>query len=214
LPDLSQVAGTLWGIAVGDINKDGRPDLAVSHVVQGPQAYLQQADGSWNSTGPVMPNLEGGSWSVALGDLDGDGHLDMVVGGNASKERGSSYGLFLLRGDGAGGWTEVADTGLPATGLGFPWGIALDDINGDGRLDIAATNSPPDKGLFSGLGRKKGEQGAQTEAGSAETGQADGPKSPDQKTVALPGVQVWLNQDNSPIERSEAAAKDGEPASE
>jgi len=84
-----------------------------------------------------MTSVTGGAKRLALGDLDRDGHLDMVIGGRQSAK--TDYGLFILRGDGKGGWTELHNTNLPATGLPPIWGIALGDVNGDGLLDMAVS---------------------------------------------------------------------------
>lgn len=186
LPNL-EVGGSYWGVAVGDIDEDGRPDLLLANVVQGPQVFLQQADGSWKKTAHVMPDLKGGAWSGALGDLDGDGHLDMVVGASLRRKANTSYGLFVLRGDGKGNWTQVTGSGLPMTGLGFPWGIAIDDINGDNRLDIAVTTNPPSRQPLGHRQEKKYGKDGQAQQKHKE---------------ALPRVQVWLNQyENRAVEK-------------
>ncbi len=161
------VGGLFWGIAAGDINHDGRVDLLVGNRINGPEVFLQNADGSWQRTPDVMPSMQGGALAVALGDLDGDGYLDMVVGGRITRHRNSRFGLFVLRGDGQGSWTELA-TGLPRDGLEVPWGIAVGDVNNDGRLDLAVTT---------GGGRA-----------SAKTRADSRPED------ALPHVQVWFNQ--------------------
>lgn len=130
--------GLFTGIATGDINKDGRIDIAAANWVDGPEVYLQQADGSWQKTPDVFPDMRGGAIGLALGDIDRDGHLDLVVSGRLGIDAGYIRGVFLLRGDGAGGWEYVKECGLPSTGLAATVGIALGDLNGDDILDVAA----------------------------------------------------------------------------
>src|SRR5207237_559866 len=65
--------------------------------------------------------------SVAAGDLDADGDTDLVT---ANYE-----GVWLLPGDGAGGFGVARHY---ATGSGAA-SVALGDFNRDGELDIAAT---------------------------------------------------------------------------
>ncbi len=130
--------GLYHGLRVADVNEDGRPDLIVSNWVDGPEVYLQGSDGKWNKTPDVFPEMFGGSYSVAVADLDQDGHLDMVVSGRMQREVGFVYGVFFLRGDGAGKWTWERNSGLPSTGLPFTWGITLADVDGDGTKDIIA----------------------------------------------------------------------------
>lgn len=74
--------------------------------------------------------------ALALGDIDGDKHLDLVVGGSQSLS--SHYGLFVFRGNGKAGWTELR-TNLPLNELTYVWGVALADVNGDGVPDLAVT---------------------------------------------------------------------------
>ncbi len=157
--------GALWGIAAGDVNKDGRQDLLVANTDEGPQLFLQQQDGSWQMTPEILPKIKGGAQAVALGDLDRDGNLDMAVGALLGEDMNSPFGLFVLRGDGKGGWAEWEDTGLPQNGLEVIWGMALGDVNEDGRPDLAVTT---------GSSRPL-------------------PKS-DVTAKTLPRVQVWLNE--------------------
>ena len=131
--------GIYTGLGVGDLNEDGLPDLAVANWVDGPEVYLQQADGTWKQTVNPFPEINGGAVGLDVGDLDGDGHLDIVCSGRLEYE-GAGYcrGVFALHGDGKGGFRYVPNSGLPTTGLAFTWGITVGDINGDGLADVAA----------------------------------------------------------------------------
>jgi len=130
--------GLFHGLAIGDVDEDGRLDIAVANWIDGPEVYLQQADGSWRKTPDVFPEMLGGGCGLALGDIDQDGHLDMVVSGRLTRVVGYVYGVFLLRGDGTGKWTHVKESKLPKVGLPFTWGIVLGDVNQDGVLDVVA----------------------------------------------------------------------------
>jgi FG-GAP-like repeat/FG-GAP repeat len=141
-------------------------ELAVANTRNGPEVYWQTKDGTWQSTPVGLPSLKGGAMGLALGDLDRDGHLDLVIGGRRSEK--GQYGLFVFRGDGKGGWTEVQETNLPATGLPFTWGVALGDVNGDGLLDCAVST------------------------GAGPVGRQTSEPQPDND--ALPRIQVWLNR--------------------
>ncbi|MCI0465661.1 MAG: VCBS repeat-containing protein [Beijerinckiaceae bacterium] len=140
---ISTAGGRYRGIAAGDVNEDGRLDLAVAHILNGPEIFLQSSGGTWQQTAPLQSALKGGATAVALGDLDGDGHVDLVAGG--SQTESDEYGLFVFQGDGKAGWTGIEGTELPSKELIYIWGIALADVNGDGLLDMAVTTggSPP-----------------------------------------------------------------------
>ena len=123
----------LDGVAVGDMNGDGRPDVVVANYgANGVGVLLGQA-GGFAASSPLYPT---GSNSVpsgiALGDVNGDGRLDAVT---ANK---STYSVGVLLGQAAGGFAAVStySTG-PTTS---PLAVALGDVNGDGRLDIVTAH--------------------------------------------------------------------------
>lgn len=118
---------TLYDLAAGDLNADGRADLVYTGDPQSLTVQYQQADGSWLETrlneapGPIQ--FPG---SLRLGDLDGDKRADLVMLG--LKE----LAIFTQ--------TETGELAAPKR---FPladencYGLELFDIDGDGRTDIA-----------------------------------------------------------------------------
>jgi hypothetical protein len=74
--------------------------------------------------------------SVALGDLNGDGRLDFVIANlspaTVSVLLGNGDGTFAARTDYAAGTPKLADPTRSRPSM-----LALGDINGDGKLDIA-----------------------------------------------------------------------------
>ena len=131
-----EIHGIYQGIAVGDVNGDGKLDIATGAATVGAEVFIQGPGYKWHtaSEGIIPLNVVFG---VALGDLNNDGHVDLVAAGKtALEEIGGVYGVFPLLGDGAGHWTLAEGTGLPATGREKSWGLGLADIDRDGVLDI------------------------------------------------------------------------------
>ncbi len=127
------------GHDVADFNGDGLLDILAANWADGPEVYLQQANGSWAKSKDAFPQMVGGAYGVAAGDMDGDGHMDIVCSGRLPRETGYIYGVYLLLGDGKGGFAYTgSSSGLPIEGLAFTYGVALADIDKDGRLDVVA----------------------------------------------------------------------------
>jgi len=134
-----------YGLAVGDIDGDGLPDIAAVNSTDGTLSILRNRgvrgiiDTNSFANQVVFP---AGSLpqDVAIGDLDGDGKPDLVVS-NTDSNTISLYKNMCVPGSIT--TSSFATHFSLQTGLG-PVGIALGDIDGDGRLDIAVACTPGD----------------------------------------------------------------------
>jgi hypothetical protein len=129
--------GETWGMFgtdFADIDNDG--DLDVGSVsfgcCAGVHVYRNNGNGTWTQTFGFL----GGNSTLLFefGDINGDGLADFACG------HGQGNGTTYL-GNGNGGFTP-ADTNLPPAGNLGRQGLALGDVNDDGRDDLAyATGS-------------------------------------------------------------------------
>jgi hypothetical protein len=120
-----------------DFNADGNLDLAIVNGV-GYQSLvaLGYGNGAFNTAGPFYSG--GFSASAAVGDFNGDGRLDTaLVSGGSAAIGGSGVTVSLGNGDG----TFTLASGSPISLGTYLSAIAIADFNGDGKLDLAVTDS-------------------------------------------------------------------------
>jgi enediyne biosynthesis protein E4 len=184
--DRAGVASPCWamGVAVGDYNNDGRPDLLVS-CFGGVVLYRNNGDGTFTDVTKAAHLDKDVGWAtgVAFGDYDGDGNSDLFVphyvdldlhdlptfGSAKTCEyheiavqcgprglKGSPDALYHNNGDGT--FTEVAkQAGVDDANHYFGLGAVWSDFDNDGKLDLFVANDGEPNYLYhnEGNGRFK-----------------------------------------------------------
>ena len=116
-------------VAVGDLNGDGKSDLAIANYLAGQVSILiNNGDGTFATK--VDYTVGARPASIKIGDLNGDGKSDLATANYNS----NSISILINSGSGTFSSQVVYSTGIN------PFSLSLDDMNGDGLLDIAVAN--------------------------------------------------------------------------
>ncbi|HZR64738.1 MAG TPA: CRTAC1 family protein [Terriglobales bacterium] len=167
------------GVAVGDYDGDGFPDL---YVTQYPRSilYHNNGDGTFTDvTAKAGVECPGWATSAVWFDYDNDGRLDLFVCHfvDYSKEKLKFCGdkltgertyciptiydpmpCWLFHNNGDGTFTDVSRESGIAQSLAKAWGVVAADINNDGFMDLYVTNDTVPNFLFANRGKGKFEE--------------------------------------------------------
>ena len=127
-PEISTLRVGGGAVAIGDLNRDGKPDIVAAHA-NAVTIYLGDGRGRFEPAAGSPFAAGNNPADLALGDFDEDGRLDIAVANHET-----SY-LTLLSGDGKGGLASPAHLAVPSRP--HPHGVATGDFNGDRHLDLA-----------------------------------------------------------------------------
>ena len=141
-----------WGqfgasVAAGDVNGDGMDDVVVGAAGEyvggntlGRAYVFSGVNGSLLLTvESPNPNLAGDfGTSLAVGDVNGDGKGDIAVGAGGERVGGNAYqGRAYVFSGADGSLLFTLDSPNPEEGAWFGSSVAVGDVNGDGKDDIA-----------------------------------------------------------------------------
>ena len=174
-----QAGGYGMGVAVGDYDGDGLPDLYVTQYGRS-ILYHNEGNGKFSDvTEKAGVAAPGWSSSAVWFDYDNDGRLDLFVCRfvDFSKEKNLFCGnpitgeghyciprvyspmpsrLFHNNGDGT--FSDVSKQSGIADHLGKAWGVVATDINNDGYMDLFVANDTVANFLFANRGHGKFEE--------------------------------------------------------
>ena len=167
------------GIAVGDYDGDGFPDLYVTQYGRS-ILYHNNGDGTFTDvTEKAGVAAPGWASSAVWFDYDNDGRLDLFVGRfvDFSKDLNKPCGVhddgqrhycipqiyspmasWLFHNNGDGTFTDVSKQSGIANRVGKAWGVVATDINNDGLMDLWVSNDTVADFLFVNKGGGKFEE--------------------------------------------------------
>lgn len=171
------------GVAVGDYDGDGFPDIYVTQYGRS-VLYHNNGDGTFTDVTEKAGVAAPGWASTAVWfDYDNDGRLDLFVGRFAdfSKELNKPCGIhedgrrhycipkvytgmpsWLFHNNGDGTFTDVSKESGIANHPGKVWGAVATDINNDGWMDLWISNDTVQNFLFVNRGKGKFDEIAET----------------------------------------------------
>jgi len=169
--------GNIRRLGGGDLDGDGDFDVVLASPDFDTVEWYENTsgDGSTWVEGTISTSADG-VWGIAVADLDADGDMDIVSSSLNSDE------IVVHENTASDGslWTRRLVSVLADN----PYGVAVGDIDGDGRVDLAS-NSRDDQEVawYPNLGGQFGFDGADISTGSAYDGEL----------VPLLGFEVRVN---------------------
>ena len=169
---LAESGGVQYGMgaAVGDVDNDGDPDLFLTRFDQ-TMLHRNNGDGTFsNVTDHANAAVSGWSASAGFFDYDSDGDLDLFVTRyldwdlSRSKECGTETRIYcsprdhepvanvLLENNGRGEFKDISFKSGVSLVLGKALGVAFEDADDDGDIDVFVANDSEPQQLLVNLG--------------------------------------------------------------
>jgi gliding motility-associated-like protein len=126
-----------YSVSIGDLNDNGKPEVVVANFSSGTLSVFD--NNSTSGSIAFLPKVDftsgAGALDVKLSDIDGDGKPDAVVSNGGSR-------ISILKNLNSSSPIATGSLSPPQdfTSTSNPYGVAIGDIDGNGKPDMAATN--------------------------------------------------------------------------
>jgi FG-GAP-like repeat/IPT/TIG domain/FG-GAP repeat len=126
------------GVTAGDLDGDGKPEIVVSnYYTSNLSVFLNTSTPGSISMAPAV-NYPTGSYtlSAVIADLNGDGKPEIIVASSGDDVLSTYTNNSTI---GNLNFLPKVDWSVPSGS--YPFRVAVSDLDGDGKLDIAAANA-------------------------------------------------------------------------
>ncbi|MEI8611109.1 VCBS repeat-containing protein [Enterovibrio sp. Hal110] len=141
-----QTGASISGVAVGDLNEDGYPDVVLTNKDTNEGLFIYFGDKTGSLGAPTQVKTPHGSQHVTLGDINGDNTPDLIVMGWGNNDNALTQNL-IFKNTGKGQFEHYQVLSETSGNVSYN-NAAFIDIDRDGSPEIIATEGKSNVGIY------------------------------------------------------------------